>query len=326
MALPIKQKTWTYSLFNRIAFVSLLDTMQRYLHGVKTFLKANGYTIKGSASAGTGAMDGVDRWTATTDVTPRASTAGASQAWIVLVDASGAELLLAYMGGSDDVMLQAICADGVGFVAAGTPNQQPTAVNQQTMTSGTSVIGSTTSGDRLWSGWVDSQHKMCRFAIASAGLWVGRLWGMELVAPIVASPSVFSPPVWGFSFPAGGSNIVFSAQTAGRCRIVASSTSKLCTVIVGAEYFGVDSFCDNIKAPAQGGLGYLMYGLSIATVTAGAEGKLANLIDWWAMQGSSTIAVPGDTMGSLSFIHMGTAGNGRGILWWSLNGATPVMA
>lgn len=327
MALPTKLRTWIQSPFNRITFVSLLDTMQRYLHGVKTFLKSHGYTVKGSASAGTGAMDGVDRWTASSDVTPRATTAAASQAWIILVDAAGVEILLAYQGGSDDIMLQAICADGVGFAAAGTPSNQPTSINMQTVSSSLSVIGNTASGDRLWSGWVDSTSKMCRFGIASAGVWVGRLWGVEHFAPAVSAPSSIPIPSWGFSLATPIANFVFSASTAGRARTVVSSTSRLCACIIGAEYFGIDTFCDNIKAPAQGGVGYLMYALSLGTTTAGAEGKLGNLEDWWAMQiNTTTGAVPGDTMGTLDFIHMGTSGNGRGALWWPHNGTTtPVM-
>lgn len=325
MALPIKQKTWTITPNNRITFVSLLDTMQRYLHGVKTFLKANGYTVEGSASAGTGAMDGTDRWTATTDVTPRATIAGASQAWISLRDANGVRILIAYQGGSDDIARIAICADGTSFVAAGTPNQQPTATNEQVLTSGISLIDSA-SGDRLWWGWVDSTHKMCRFAIARASAWVGVLWGVEQVTSGVSAPTVFSPASWGFSFPAGTSNVVYSGNAAGVARTVVSSISKQCVAKMGAEFFGSTNFCDNTKAPAQGGLGYLMQGLSIGTSTAGAEGKLGNLIDWWSMQ-ASTVAAQGDTLGSLDFLHMGASGNGRGIFWWPLDGVTtPIMA
>jgi hypothetical protein len=103
VALPTPVKTWTISPNNRLVFASLLQVQQGYLHGIKTFLKANGYTVKGSASAGVGAMDGVDRWTLTTDVTPRATVQSSSNAWIVLTDANGADLCLSYVGATDDV-------------------------------------------------------------------------------------------------------------------------------------------------------------------------------------------------------------------------------
>lgn len=333
VALPVKQKTWVISPNNRITFVSLLDTMQRYLHGAKTFLKANGYTVKGSASAGTGAMDGVDRWTATTDVTPRATIAGASQAWLVLVDGNGVEILIAYQGASDDICRISICADGTGFSAAGTPNQQPTSSlsNEQILTSATSTIGAA-GGDRLWNGWVDSQHKLCRFGLFSGNTGVGKTWAVELTSPVVVSPVVFSPPVWGFSWaaPSAGTWPVASgAATAGVFRCVASSVSKLCTAKLGMEVFGVaGSLSANIKAPAQGGAGYLMQSGAIATDTAGAEGKYANLFDQWYLQGNlSSVGVVGDTLGTLEFIFMGTAGNGGGILVWPWDGVTtPVLA
>lgn len=105
MTLPTATKTWTISANNRIVYTSLAVTQQKYLHGIKTFLLAHGWTCKGSASAGTGAMDGVDRWTVTTDVTPRATAMGASCGWWCGTDANGSDLLLAWVGASDDVAM-----------------------------------------------------------------------------------------------------------------------------------------------------------------------------------------------------------------------------
>lgn len=324
MALPVKQKTWVLSVNNRVTFVSLLDTTQRILHGFKTFLKANGYTVKGSASAGTGAMDAVDRWTATTDVTPRATIAGASQAWIVLVDGNGAEILIAYQGGSDDVYRVSICSDGTGFSAAGTPNQQPTSSlsNEQVLSTGATMIGATASGDRLWNGWVDSQHKMCRLAVASGGTWVGKTWGVELATPGVTAPSVWSPAVWGFLYSGANINILFGFNNAGFARTVISSVARLCTVIAGNEAYSTGAAFSDIKTPQNGGAGYLMYGMGLGTNTANAQGKIGNMIDQWFTWTDGSVNVPGDTLGTNDFIHMGTAGNGNGTLWWPWNGAT----
>lgn len=325
MALPVKQKTWVLTVNNRITFVSLTDTTQRILHGFKTFLKANGYTVKGSASAGTGAMDAVDRWTATTDVTPQGAASGNSQAWIVLTDGSGTEILIAFQGATGDIYRVSICSDGTGFSAAGTPNQQPTSSlgNEQVLSSASSMIGATASGDRLWSGWVDSTHKMCRLAVASAGNWVGRFWGVEIATPCVVAPAVWSPPVWGLMYSASSINILLGASIAGFARTVNSSTARLLSVVAGNESFSASmaSFL-NVKTPQNGGAGYLMWGFSLGSSTASGEGKIGNMIDQWWTSTTTAVTVAGDTLGTNDFINMGIAGNGACTLWWPWNSAT----
>ena len=338
MPLPTKAKTWVISPNNRITFVSLLDTMQRYLYGVKAFLKTNGYTVKGSASAGTGAMDAVDRWTLTTDVTPRATVAAASQAWIVLTDANGCDILLTYQGASDDIARISYSATGV-FVAAGTPSQQPTATDEMVLYSATSLILSTASADRLWSGWVSSDAKMCRFAVARSGTFVGATWGVELVTSAVTSPSAsFTPPVWGHHYlPAniGDANGASTALSSGRgannrgglARVVVSSVPFLSDVTCtreGGSSIGTVQNIQGMTGTAQCVLqgDFLVMPLGLVATTVGAVGKLGALLDWHICGQN---AVGGDTLGTLDWIVIGT---GTSQMWtmWPWDGTTsPVL-
>jgi hypothetical protein len=322
MALPTVVKTWTISPNNRITFVSLLDTTQRYALGVKNFLKTNGYTVKGSCTAGTGAMDGVDRWTVSTDVTPRGTISAASQAWFVLTDGNGCDLLLDFQGGTDDVFRVAFSPTGV-YVAAGTANNAPTATDEQVILS-TTWIAATASADRLWNGWVDSQKKLCRFAIARSGAWVGSEWGLELTTPrVVSPPATWSPAVWGFNY-VPNVNFFSNSTVTGIAAPVIASVRVSVSVQMGLEVYGAsDTQWQNIQTEAQGANGYPMWPFYIGTNTTNAEGKLGDLIDWWL--GRTTTVADGDTYGTLQFINMNGSGNPGGVVWpW--NGATtPVL-
>ena len=279
MALPVLLKTWVISPNNRITFVSLLDTMARYLFGVKAFLKLNGYTVRGSSDGVTGAMDLVDRWTTFANVTTRATAAAAVQSWIVLRDGNGVDILLTYQGASDDIARISF-SPGQLFVAAGTPTHQPTATDEQVVSSAVSLINATASVDRLWFGWVSSDFKMCRFAVARNSAWVGRVWGIEELTQQVVAPAAFSPAVWGFALTVGTS--YFSAQ-AGVARPSVSAVPFNCVVVFGVEVLSNNSLIvAGSKPPMQGGTGYLFHPLSIWSTTAGARGKLGNLIDWWS--------------------------------------------
>jgi len=282
--------------------------MQRYFFGVKQFLVANGYTVKGSASAGTGAMDAVDRWASSASVTPRATVAAASQGWIVLVDSNGANILLTYQGATDDIARISFSPGGL-FVAAGTANQQPTATDEQVMSTANTLIGSTASADRLWNGWVSSDRKLCRFNIARSGIWVGQIWGVELIAPTVIAPASITPAMWGFSF-LNTVNTWASSSVVGFARPVVASVAINASMSFMAQWFfatqqpSVGHF-GIIQPEAQGGVGYGIWPLSIGSRTAGATGKLGALYDWW--DGRSD-AADGDTYGTLEFIAIGPPG------------------
>lgn len=321
MTTPITVKTWNISPCNRIPFVSLLGTMGAYLLGVKNWLVSHGYTVKGSCNGTTGAMDAVDRWVTAADVATRATIAGAAQSWIVLTDANGANTLFAYQGASDDVARISFSPLG-DFVAAGTPAQQPTAVGERVIASGLSLITNTASGDRLWSGWVTSDSKMFRMAIARAGVWAGRHVGVELFTSIAVSPMTLSPAVWGFVIDPAAST-VGNGTTVGVTRPIVSGSGVAADMKFGIETFGNSStLFTTVKPEAQGATGYPAFPLSIGSSTTGARGKFGDLIDAW--QGRTTGASDGDTYVSATFIAMGGY-NGSGSGMWPWDGSTPVM-
>lgn len=337
MALPTLTKTWTISPCNRIAYVSLLDTLQKYFFGIKNFLKANGYTVKGSSGAGAGggaAMDGVDRWVTSANVTPRGATTTTAQAWIVLTSSgSGVDILLAYQGATDDAALVALSTGG-SYVLAGTATHQPTATDAQTVIGATSII-STGVGDRLWSGWVSTDAKSCRFALARAGVWLGYFngappWGVEhytsvMIAPVNGLPA--ANPTAGFNYTAAA---VSTGNDAGTARVRVANADFTTTMQWGAEYLFTTASLALIgfgaeKPELQGSLGYPLVPLTLYGTTAGARGRIGDAIDVW--MGRTSGDSPGDTYGTRTFIVMPggdglTTGTG---LAWPWDGSVPVM-
>lgn len=94
MTLPALSKTWTHSTNNRISFVSLNDTMARFLFGIKNFLVATmGYTVKYTCDGTTGptsANDHTDRWVSFSNCTTQGANAASAQSFAVLTDSSNA--------------------------------------------------------------------------------------------------------------------------------------------------------------------------------------------------------------------------------------------
>jgi hypothetical protein len=265
--------------------VSLIGTTQALLFGVKDFLKnTGGYTIKGSCSSGTGAMDGTDRWTSTSTVTPRATASNTSQAWVVLTDGNGADILFTYQGSTDDVARISYSPNGI-FVVAGTANNQPTATDELVITSATSLVDSTASADRVWNGWVSSDKKHFRVNIARSGSWVALAWGVEVITSTIVTSAVlsdsgvvFSPQIWGFA--ASATTLSFSAQV-GIIRAVIGSS-----IFTPAALFCIESPVSaaalaGTRLELQASIGYPLFPLSVVSTTTGAKGKIGNLIDWW---------------------------------------------
>lgn len=325
MTLPTVQKTWAFSASNRITYVSLNDTAASYMFGVKAFLKTAGYTVKGSCDGTTGAMDAVDRWATKANATTRGAAAGNAQSWVVLTDGSGVDILIAYMGSVDDRFLVSFSPSGV-FAAAGTPNQQPTATDQQNFIPGTAtMVGTATSGDRVWHAMVDSQNKMFRVMIASAGSFVGLTWGVEIISSRVTGGVSFTPPVWGFSWlptqltAAAGTGFGSTYAVNSRGGLAKANGINL-NCEGGLEYFGgAPNNWGNVKTELQGATGYPIFPLSIGSETAGAQGPLGDLFDWWL--GRTSSVSHGDVYGSNQFVCVGP-----GVFWPWTGVSPPTMA
>jgi hypothetical protein len=338
MTLPAKVKTWTISANNRIPFVSLVNTMGNYLLGVKNFLNANGYTVKsssnGTAGAGTSTTitDGVDHWTTAADASVRGTSAAAAQSWMILQDGNGVWILLTYQGAgtspTGDDIARISFSPGALFVLAGTPTNQPTATDEQVVTSAVTLINATASQDRSWFGWVDIQSKLCRFAIARNQIFVGSLWGIELVASVVTGAGTsWTPPVWGFALVAS-TDYLTNGATVGKARPVVSSVGISVNCLFSVEQLGnmtSHNSITNQKVELQGASGFPVIPLGLGSATAGAQGKLGNLYDFWGGRGISGGA-DGDLYGNRQYIGMAGLRGNSGSLIWPWDGATvPIL-
>lgn len=340
MALPAKQKTWIISPCNRITYVSLNDTMARFLYGVKQHLKANGYTVKGSSDGAAGAMDGVDRWTGpVTGTIMRGATVTTAQSWIVLTDANGVNICFAYMGGFDYVARISMSSTGNYAAAATSATHTPTVSDgsEAVLCTTVDLINATASADRLWSCWVSSDAKSFRVGIARQNVWVGGFWGVETFVSVAYGPAVtVSPATLGWFFTAATlANQGLTAQGAnirgGYVRTIVSSVARVCSIAFGAECFGAASAFaqsqvgQDIAPELQGGVDFPIKPVSLYSITTGSRGKIGNLPDVWL---GKTAGGEGNIYGNGEFIAVGTGGD---IVWpWDgtpgVAGTTVAMA
>ncbi len=300
---PTVAKTWTITPNNVITFVSLVLTTAGYMKGVADFLLAHGYTCKGSCDGTTGAMDGVNRWTTTANAAIRGANTTTANSWMVLTDGNGCNILLSFVGASDDIARFSFSPGG-NYVAAGTPNQTPTATDERLISSTITVIDATASGNRIWNGWVDSQSKMCRFCVLRNSINVGPLWGVELVNPRTPIAQTFSPAVWGFCYIPANFSITqgtgfpggFSANSRGGVGVIGSVNASFGGMML---IYGNNSVVwQDVQTEIQGGVGYPMFGpLGIASATSTMQGPVAYLFDWFTGRGTTNA---GTTYGSSS--------------------------
>lgn len=306
MALPTVSQTWTFSVNNTNTFVTTLTTMQAYARALKNFLKTTmGYTVKGSCTVVTGAMDGVDRWALDADVTPQGGSAGVAQAWVVLTDGNGCDVLMAYQGGSADVFRLSFSPGGL-YVAAGTPNQQPTATDECVIVSGRSIVDPTASANRVFHFMGTSDKKMFRAIVHRSGAGVS-LWGVEKVTSETVAPTTFSPASWGFFYSqftyGGGSGTVQGnySTTGGGLAKVHTNQDVNAQIGGGGEAFSSvggasGGFWSAEKPSLQGGNGELLVPIGCTSSTSKAIGKLGTRIDWWgAVTDASGTPAQGDS-------------------------------
>lgn len=315
MSDPVVQKTWTITANNQIVFVSLVVTQGTYLKGIADFLLANGYTCKGSSDGVAAAMDGVNRWTTVAAASVRGANTTTANSWMCLTDGNGADLVLSYVGATDDIARFSFSGSGV-YVAAGTATFTPTATDEVIINNIT-TIGSTASADRFWFGWVDSEAKLCRFVIMRSAVMVGVAWGCELVQSRVTI--AWSPTVVGWSQVAAsflyqyGTGFLDGTVSGGIFIRGGTTTIKGGTLLfsVGSGMTWTDVNTEN-----QGTAGFQIAGpLSLGAITSLKIGPLCRFYDLW---GTARTGAAGDTWNTKAFV---TFSGTRGILFpW--DGAT----
>lgn len=328
MSLPTPVKTWTYGINNRITYVSLNDAMATLLYGLKTFLVSTmGWTVKYTCDGTTGptsSTDHTDRWASKANCTTRGTLVTNAQAFAVLTDGNGCDMLFAYQGTSDDLARIAVSVSGV-FLPAATPNQQPTATDQMDCNPATqTLISNTTSGDRLWHAMASTDKKLLRVFVYRASVMVVG-FGLELITkePAVAANVLWNGVVgWG----------TFNSGTTGPFIVTAGSAIGSGSAAGGsgvARINNITAFCGGSGECMNGLTGFTVASpelqaatvfvpIGYATSTANVAGKLGQRIDVWTNW--SSLIGQGDTFGTLNFVYFGTL-----ILPWD-GASTPVIA
>ena len=305
MALPTPAKTWVIDPCNSISYTSYLQRTSEVMLAIKnSILTMSGVTVKGSCNGTTGAMDGTDRWTTSTDVQTRTNSATAAQSWIVLKFANmgGAELLLTYQD-SFDYRFGVQFSAGGNFAAAATATHRPTATDYQVMlnpsagtrtpANGGGIAFATSGVAALWTTWLASDGSALYFGIASAAEWWS-IVSIQLVSSAVTS-GTFSPAAVCFTltpssvFGYGGMLDIWESAPVTSCRINSLSvygffgTEAAKTGIAPALYTAI--------AELQGS-GHNMFPVMLWSETPGARGFIGTVTDMWV--GNST-AASGDT-------------------------------
>lgn len=183
-------------------FVSLLNTCGTMMSAAIVQMIAKGMTCRGSSNGTTAALDGTNRCTTAAGWAVRAANTTTAQSWAVLTGSDGTQWLFSYTGGSDDIMRVAKSSQA-GYVIAGTATFCPTATDEQVVQSGNTIIGATTSGDRVFDVFVDSTAKSWWFIAFQAGVPAGALVRgapYDLGSPsfLVSPAAVLGPQTLGF--------------------------------------------------------------------------------------------------------------------------------
>ena len=325
MTLPILHKTWSFSTNNRISYVSLNNATSKLLFGIKNFLVGTMlYTVKYTCDGTTGptsSSDHTDRWVTSANCTTRGANTTTAQSFCVLTDGSGVDILLTYQGSTDDTMKMSMSTGGL-FTPAGTANQQPTATDETIVLPNTaSVVGASTSGDRIWHIMATTDKKNFRVYVNLTS-FMTYAFGLEVVTPAVFA-FTWTPTVVGWATnvsnpqAASAGHILQPSSTVGNCGVARISGTNL-TAGGGGEIF-----CGNLSSalfgennvPLEGGAPLTAVGFYCTTTNF--QGKLGDRPDIYFPW--SNAVVQGDTLGANQWAFMGT-----GFVPW--NGGPVVIA
>lgn len=326
VAVPAIVKTWAQVLTTgtpgiRIPYVSLIDATQNRLFIEKTLMLANGCSVVWSAAGGVGpasSSDHTDRITSAATWTPRATIAAASQAWVLILDGNGGQLLICFQGATDDIV-RISYSPTAAFVLAGTTTNQPTAADELVLSAATTYVGATTSQDRIVHGLCTTDGKSYRFTCLRASALIGQSWHVETFTPNVIAPATVPLAVCvGAQTPAqllgstGASNF-WQSYTASQMgvlvRAVISSVQRLvqCSFATlsapGGAGVILTTTAGTTKAELQGGTGFLPWPVWLVSAFASGQGVAGQLIDFWAAQPTSYLV--GQGLGDQWWIQVG---------------------
>lgn len=328
MTIPTQVRSYNYSLNNRITYTSLNDLVASVGYGTKNFLIATcGLTLKYTCDGTTGPTSGsdhTDRLASKANFTTRGAASGNAQSFWVITDANGADWMMAYQGATDDIARISYSPGGL-YTPAGTANQQPTATDEVVVQSANSIVGSTTSADRVWHAICSTDKKAFRFFIARSNVCVGTAFSIESCnSTISGAGNSYSPAMLGTFATTFAPATYFAGATAGKDRPSFSSVAVTCNLVQGFESppSSTGSYLDGVNPEAQGSAGSLMFPLSTWSTTAGGQGKHANLIDWYKDGNSKS---DGDLTTDKFWVHLTFSGSASAGVLWPWDGTTAIQ-
>jgi len=309
MTAPITTKVWTVLPNKRNAYTSLADMTAWCLFENKVAMKNIGWTVKFSCDGTTGPSSGADttdRWATRANAQTRGAAAANPQSWIVMQNADGVQVLLAFQGATDDAARISISPKGLYTLATPSTNQ-PTATDE--LATGATVIGTSTSGDRTMTIWVSNDTKNWSFIVFRAGAVIGT-WGAERITNFCA-PNVFSPdglsdiPYVTYRYTSLGrqtgagvpgtitpTSLLLFGVNGALARVFTAGTAKSIRVGGGQVMFCYEGNVGGVpSAPfaSQADVSGLNNGTPAMPIiwsssfTSGATGFIGSPIDWWQM-------------------------------------------
>jgi len=291
MALPTLTKAWQHNVNNAIsALGSALADNRRLLRSIKNALVGfgnNPWTVRYSSSsvvAGT-AGDGVDRWSADSDLVWAA--AASARSWIVLRQtgvATNYELLLSCEAASGTgTTLMAVISFSAGFTG-GSTTARPTATDEQILLNGANWGGAASDQATRWSVMQSTDGQCTRMILCIAGV-VTAYWLFEKPA----NPSTgWTNPSVSYMVAAAPTIGALSAQTSvlGKMRN-SSTTGNVVITCEGNASFQIptDTVYGNIANEITGE--WNMVPLGFESYTVGVRGRHGTFQDMW--MGSTSI-------------------------------------
>lgn len=318
MGLPILHKAWSFSVNNRISYVSLNDVVSRVMFGIKNYLVGTlGYTVKYSCNGTTGpssSADHTDRWLSAANCTTRFNGSAGAQSFVVLTDGNGVDVLITY-NGSADQFFELAMSTGALYLPAGTSNQRPTATDETTVLvpgghSGASPVNAATSGDRVLHILSRTDKKGFRFWVFRQN--VMQTWtGVEDINTSVVGMT-WTPTSIGWSTnnssPTGASN--GHVLVGGSASVSQGGTARIqstnITLQGGGILFQGSANCavfgeTNVDLEAAAPV----VPLNVASGQTSLSGKFGDRWDMYFVY-SSTIG-QGNTLGAAAWVYFGTA-------------------
>jgi hypothetical protein len=328
MPLPQLSKNWNVYGNVRQTFTSLLGVMGWFAYENKTRLLLNNWTVKFTSNGTTGpvdAFDTTDRVTSAVNFGVRATVAAAPQAWYVLQNQDGLQMLFTYQGAADDVMRISYSPGGL-FTLAGTTTHQPTATDEVIISNVTTIINNTTSLDRVMSIFCAADSTAWRVVVFRNSAMIVAL-SLDKVTRIAPSTTLTVPYVFGnfvkmnrelFNDDGVGNVItpiypemvninIGSSYRGWGGRVFTSAVSRLCRMYGGSVYAsgdgamnsntlangGIIQIFASTNCASMGGTGALCWPIVLwGEKTANLDGPWATAVDWTQVV-TTTLTNPG---------------------------------